>query len=359
MSQKSTTSTEEAADFSQKSDGTEELDQDFLTEVEINTFIKPLIDDLQNYDIAMNELAYNIEEDENGYKFIDQEDIKKEDKIILDNLLQKLAGDIKTFQPDSPDGILPDVVSILSAKPDNGIAGEQIEKTLFNIFNGEHYYYIPYDPDNTSIRDKFLIRYAKYLLIGKNGVKLFENNADIILNGINDYVKRIGEINIPHIDDFTSEINKKSETIIKNAGVAREIIKPHLKMVLNIFELIKNTILNLLNFTSDGYRDLIWNDRSMKVDDKGRLVDHIERISQEILINFIRQQNEKTLKSYSTVIGPGITEETNKMVNSSIAHLGKRYTKGGKSKKRRRSGKRKTRRKQKKRKTRRKRRCKK
>ena len=86
-------------------------------------------------------------------------------------------------------------------------------------------------------------------------------------------------------------------------------------MVLNIFELIKNTILNLWNFTSDGYRDLIWNDREMKVDDKGMLVDHIERISQEILINFIRQQNGKTLKSYSTVIGPGINDTTNKKVN--------------------------------------------
>jgi hypothetical protein len=104
----------------------------------------------------------------------------------------------------------------------------------------------------------------------------------------------------------------------------------------------------------------------MKVDDKGKLVDHIERISQEILINFIRQQNEKTLKSYSTVIGPGITVATNNKLNSSIADQGRAKTTGrlkgslgGKSKKRRRSGKRKTRRKQKKRKTRRKRRCKK
>jgi hypothetical protein len=326
----------------------EEEEKVVYTEMPIREVVNDLATALNNYATAKND---------------------GEDSEVLQNLREKIGNKIKSYQPLKQDGIFEDVISLL---PETSM--EQFEQIQFNIFNDDDNLSVNVINDNPNIFKSLAKRY----LLGKGGLEIIADRSDELITKlfekISNSLTSLPAINFD-IDDVINKLSEGTKTLIRNAThECGKITEPLIK-TLSVFELIKNTAFNLLDGTPDEYRHDIWGDREDYVNTDGTLVDPIERIRQDILINFIREENEKCKgpgKSLSTSVNPyaKLKSRVFSSVGTPLGLKGKPKTvgpgtypgvirKGGKSKKRRKSGKRKTRRKQKKRKTRRKRRCKK
>lgn len=285
------------------------------------------------------------------------------DELI--RLKKNIRDKIKAYQPlNTQDGIFDDVIALL---PEDAM--EQFVKIQFNILNNVDDSVGVVNENDYTLMESL----AKRFLVGKTGLELFYTTAadsveDKITKLLNE-IDTLPPVDIPDIYEIKDTILKKKNDIMKSTADVCNKMKPHFNYVLNIIDLIQNTAKQLWNLTGDQYTHDIWGDREYFVNDDGTLADPIERIRQKIIIDFIKEQNEKckgpdrsitlNLEYPHTDTYKTITNNLNKSAMPRSETIGPGIRRGGKSKKRRKSGKRKTRRKQKKRKTRRKRRCKK
>lgn len=313
---------------------------------------------------------------ENGE--IDISQLEQSDVDELNKSRNEIALEIASYQPkNDTDGIFPDIVSVITKISNEGNAGvgEQFDQIQFNILNDTH------KPLDEIESPDFYQALASRILLGMMGMQLFyiqakdtvRQNVNNILDKINDIGTILPEINIPHIEEIMDTLSETTKSTIKQIdNTCNETIKPRVEKVIGIFELIKNTALQLFNATATGYVFNIWSDRKKYVNNNGELVDDIERIRLENLVSVLQEENCRNIGKEDDVEAiytqpveyerldrtakkkTGIGDQGRALTTGSL-----RGSLGGKSKKRRKSGKRKTRRKQKKRKTRRKRRCKK